>query len=109
MAPSSTQPHLTISFQSLVCLNGDVIKRETISSMPAGNAKFLLDSVFELAARINRFRLSDAEIGLFCAVVIITAGMSGQPKLLSPCVLPSLFQTALVCEIQSSLRKCRKN
>merc|ERR1740131_190182 len=57
--------------QSLVCLNGDVIKRETISSMPAGNAKFLLDSVFELAARINRFRLADAEIGLFCAVVII--------------------------------------
>jgi len=57
--------------QSLVCLNGDVIKRETISSMPAGNAKFLMDSVFELAQRINRYRLSDAEIGLFCAVVII--------------------------------------
>jgi hypothetical protein len=61
--------------QSLVCLNGDVIKRETISSMPAGNAKFLMDSVFELAQRINRFRLADAEIGLFCAVVIITAGI----------------------------------
>ena len=58
----------------MVCLNGDVIKRETISSMPAGNAKFLMDSVFELAQRINRFRLADAEIGLFCAVVIITAG-----------------------------------
>merc|ERR1719206_1502608 len=57
--------------QSLVCLNGDVIKRETISSMPAGNAKFLMDSVFELSQRINRFRLADAEIGLFCAVVII--------------------------------------
>ena len=42
--------------------------------MPAGNAKFLMDSVFELAQRINRFRLADAEIGLFCAVVIITAG-----------------------------------
>ena len=60
--------------QSLVCLNGDVIKRETISSMPAGNAKFLMDSVFELAQRVNRFHLADAEIGLFCAVVIITAG-----------------------------------
>ena len=66
---------LSISlFQRLVCLNGDVIKRETISAMPAGNAKFLLDSVFELAQRINRFRLADAEIGLFCAVVIIAAG-----------------------------------
>ena len=42
--------------------------------MPAGNAKFLLDSVFELAQRINRFRLADAEIGLFCSVVIIAAG-----------------------------------
>ncbi len=58
----------------MVCLNGDVIRRETISAMPAGNAKFLMDSVFELAQRINRFRLSDAEIGLFCSVVIITAG-----------------------------------
>ena len=51
-----------------------MIKRETISAMPAGNAKFLMDSVFELAQRINRFRLADAEIGLFCSVVIIAAG-----------------------------------
>ena len=58
----------------MVCLNGDVIRRETISAMPAGNAKFLMDSVFELAQRINRFHLSDAEIGLFCSVVIISAG-----------------------------------
>ena len=64
-----------VLLQSLVCLNGDVIRRETISTMPAGNAKFLMDSVFELAQRINRFRLSDAEIGLFCSVVIITAGI----------------------------------
>merc|ERR1711892_1428137 len=64
--------------QSLVCLNGDVIKRETISSMPAGNAKFLMDSVFELAQRINRFRLADAEIGLFCAVIIKTADGSAE-------------------------------
>merc|ERR1712061_207165 len=52
--------------------------------MPAGNAKFLLDSVFELAARLNHFRLSDAEIGLFCAVVIITPDRPGlrNPELL---------------------------
>ena len=42
--------------------------------MVPGNAKFLMDSVFELAQRLNHFRLSDAEIGLFCAVVIITPG-----------------------------------
>ena len=65
----------------MVCLNGDVIKRETISAMPAGNAKFLMDSVFELAQRINRFRLADAEIGLFCSVVIIAAGKKKYKKM----------------------------
>ena len=73
------------SFQSLVCLNGDVIRRETISAMPAGNAKFLMDSVFELAQRINRFRLSDAEIGLFCSVVIISAGRLQRRHLTENC------------------------
>ena len=60
----------------LVCLNGDIIRKDTINQMPQGNPKFLMDSVFELAQRLNTFRLSDAEIGLFCAVVIITAGKS---------------------------------
>ena len=60
--------------QGLVCLNGDFLRKETVTMMPPGNAKFLMDSVFALAQRMNEFRLSDAEIGLFCAVVIITAG-----------------------------------
>ena len=84
--------------------------------MPAGNAKFLLDSVFELAARINRFRLSDAEIGLFCAVVIITAGMSCQPKLLNPKCLtvlisdrPGLRNPELVAKMQEKLKGVLKN
>lgn len=83
--------------QSLVCLNGDVIKRETISSMPAGNAKFLMDSVFELAQRINRFRLADAEIGLFCAVVIITADR------------PGLRNPEIVGQMQSKLKMVLQN
>merc|ERR1719273_1406936 len=83
--------------QSLVCLNGDVIKRETISSMPAGNAKFLLDSVFELALRMNQFGLSDAEIGLFCAVVIITADR------------PGLRNPELVHKMQSKLKVVLSN
>merc|ERR1719412_1707347 len=43
-----------------------------------------MDSVFELAQRMNQFRLSDAEIGLFCAVVIITPDRPGlrNPELL---------------------------
>ena len=60
--------------QGLVCLNGDIIRKETINRMPPGNAKFLMDSVFDLAQRLNQFRMSDAEIGLFCSVVIISAG-----------------------------------
>jgi len=70
--------------QSLVCLNGDIIRKDTINAMVPGNAKFLMDSVFELAQRLNHFRLSDAEIGLFCAVVIITPDRPGlrNPELL---------------------------
>jgi len=83
--------------QRLVCLNGDVIKRETISAMPAGNAKFLLDSVFELAQRINRFRLADAEIGLFCAVVIIAADR------------PGLRNPEIVGQMQSKLKMVLQN
>ena len=59
--------------------------------MPAGNAKFLMDSVFELAQRINRFRLSDAEIGLFCSVVIITAGTATHFNLISVCYMSKNF------------------
>merc|ERR1719273_2973493 len=83
--------------QSLVCLNGDVIKRATISEMPAGNARFLMDSVFELAQRINKFGLSDAEIGLFCAVVIITADR------------PGLRNPELVQKMQSKLKTVLQN
>ena len=59
-------------------MNGDLIQKDTITHMPPGNAKFLMDSVFGLALRMNQFGLSDAEIGLFCAVVIITAGKKNQ-------------------------------
>ena len=83
--------------------------------MPAGNAKFLLDSVFELAARINRFRLSDAEIGLFCAVVIITAGMSIGKTFIRPSVTvllsdrPGLRNPELVGKMQEKLKSVLKN
>ena len=66
--------NLIFLFKALICLNGDLIRKDTITHMPPGNAKFLMDSVFGLAIRMNQFGLSDAEIGLFCAVVIITAG-----------------------------------
>merc|ERR1712128_419335 len=62
-----------------------------------GNAKFLMDSVFELAQRINRFRLADAEIGLFCAVVIITADR------------PGLRNPEIVGQMQSKLKMVLQN
>jgi nuclear receptor subfamily 1 group D protein 3 len=78
--------------QGLICLNGDIIRKDTINQMPPGNAKSLMDSVFDLAQRINRFRLSDAEIGLFCAVVIITPDR------------PGLRNAELVQRMQSKLK-----
>ena len=75
--PNKSSKSITyVFFQALICLNGDLIQKDTITHMPPGNAKFLMDSVFGLALRMNQFGLSDAEIGLFCAVVIITAGKS---------------------------------
>lgn len=57
---------------SLICLNGQVLRRESLHS--ASNARFLLDSMFDFAERLNTLHLSDSEVGLFCAVVIIAAG-----------------------------------
>ncbi|XP_059089101.1 nuclear hormone receptor E75-like isoform X2 [Tigriopus californicus] len=78
--------------QGLICLNGDIIRKETINQMPQGNAKFLMDSVFDIAQRLNHFRLSDAEIGLYCSVVIITADR------------PGLRNPELVQKMQSKLK-----
>merc|ERR1719322_2077824 len=83
--------------QSLVCLNGDIIRKDTINAMAPGNAKFLMDSVFELAQRMNHFRLSDAEIGLFCAVVIITPDR------------PGLRNPELVHKMQTKLKQVFNN
>lgn len=57
---------------SMICLNGLVLRREALHS--ASNARFLLDSMFDFAERLNALRLTDHEIGLFCAVVVIAAG-----------------------------------
>lgn len=60
---------------SMICLNGQVLKRESIHN--SSNARFLMDSMFEFAERINGLRLSDAEIGLFCSIVVIAADRPG--------------------------------
>lgn len=60
---------------SMICLNGQVLKRESIHN--SSNARFLMDSMFDFAERINSLGLSDAEIGLFCSVVVIAADRPG--------------------------------
>lgn len=60
---------------SMICLNGQVLKRESIHN--SSNARFLMDSMFDFAERLNALRLSDAEIGLFCSVVVIAADRPG--------------------------------
>lgn len=57
---------------SMICLNGLVLKREALHT--ASNARFLMDSMFDFAERMNSLRLTDNEIGLFCAVVVIAPG-----------------------------------
>nr|ATY36241.1 ecdysone-inducible protein E75 [Laodelphax striatellus] len=60
---------------SMICLNGQILKRESIHN--SSNARFLMDSMFDFAERLNALRLSDAEIGLFCSIVVIAADRPG--------------------------------
>ncbi|XP_048516241.1 nuclear hormone receptor E75 isoform X2 [Athalia rosae] len=60
---------------SMICLNGQVLKRESIHN--SSNARFLMDSMFDFAERVNALRLSDAELGLFCSVVVIASDRPG--------------------------------
>lgn len=59
---------------NMVCLNGQVLRREAVHN---NSARFLLDSIFDFQEQLNSLRLSDAEIGLYCAVIIITADRPG--------------------------------
>lgn len=60
---------------SIICLNGQVMKRDSIQN--GANARFLVDSTFKFAERINSMCLTDAEVGLFCAIVLITPDRPG--------------------------------
>lgn len=60
---------------TMICLNGQLLKRDAIHN--SSNARFLMDSMFDFAERVNALRLSDAEIGLFCSVVVIAPDRPG--------------------------------
>lgn len=63
------------SMNSIICLNGQVMRRDSIQN--GANARFLVDSTFNFSERMNAMNLSDAEIGLFCAIVLITPDRPG--------------------------------
>ncbi|RZC39136.1 ecdysone-induced protein 75B, isoforms C/D [Asbolus verrucosus] len=75
---------------SMICLNGQVLKRDSIHN--SSNARFLMDSMFDFAERMNALRLSDAEIGLFCSVVVIAPDR------------PGLRNTELIEKMQNKLK-----
>uniref|UniRef100_A0A0A9YJ66 Ecdysone-inducible protein E75 n=1 Tax=Lygus hesperus TaxID=30085 RepID=A0A0A9YJ66_LYGHE len=75
---------------SMICLNGQVLKRESIHS--GSNARFLMDSMFDFAERLNSLRLTDAEIGLFSSIVVIAPDR------------PGLRNTELIEKMQNKLR-----
>lgn len=57
---------------TMLCLNGQLLRRDALHN--SSNARFLMDSMFEFAERLNSLQLNDAELGVFCAVVIVAAG-----------------------------------
>lgn len=60
---------------SMICLNGEVLVRESIHN--SSNARFLMDSMFDFAERLNMLNLSDSEIGLFSSIVVIAPDRLG--------------------------------
>lgn len=61
--------------KSLTLLNGAVYRRDAI--LPAGHighGRFLVDSLFDFVDRLNCFCLNDADMAMFCAVVLISPG-----------------------------------
>ena len=63
------------NINSIICLNGQLMRRDSIQN--GANARFLVDSTFNFAERINSMNLTDSEIGLFCAIVLITPDRPG--------------------------------
>jgi len=59
----------------MLCINGELLERETVSAHQ--NARFLLDSMFKFSEQFNKLGLSDEQIGLFCAMVVLAPDRPG--------------------------------
>ncbi|XP_021943667.1 ecdysone-inducible protein E75 isoform X4 [Folsomia candida] len=60
---------------TMLCINGELLERETVSAHQ--NARFLLDSMFKFAEQFNKLGLSDEQIGIFCAMVVLAPDRPG--------------------------------
>lgn len=65
--------------KSLMLLNGSIYWRDGCSSSAStpnvlGQGHFLVDSLFDFVDRFNILNLNDADIAMFCAVVLISPG-----------------------------------
>lgn len=63
------------TMDSIICLNGQLMRRDSIQN--GANARFLVDSTFKFAERINAMQLTDEEVALFCAVVLVAPDRHG--------------------------------
>lgn len=77
---------------TMLCLNGQLLRREALQSSP--NARFLMDSMFDFADRVNHLNLTDAELAIFCAIVILAPDR------------PGLRNATLVENVQRRLVSC---
>jgi len=58
----------------MACFNGSTIRKEIIQRLAIGTSKQFINSIFEVTQKIKNLGLSDSEIGLFSAIIIITPG-----------------------------------
>ncbi|CAH1789845.1 unnamed protein product [Owenia fusiformis] len=89
--------HLTCLFDSktntMMFHDGRLFKRIP-SQTVTNSAGFLLDSMFDFSNRINSFNLTDEEMALFSAIIIVTADR------------PGLRNSEQIDSIQSKIMEC---
>ncbi|KRY74461.1 Nuclear hormone receptor E75, partial [Trichinella pseudospiralis] len=80
-------PLFDTTTKSLMLLNGSIYQRGASIQGGAGPSRFLVDSLFDFIERFNALELTDVEMALFSAVVLISSGRPGlkNPELVGKC------------------------
>ncbi len=63
--------------KSLMLLDGTVYRRDVCplgGGISGGHGRFLVDSLFDFVERFNIMVLNDADIAVYCAIVLISPG-----------------------------------